>query len=120
VRGQLLRDKRGAALCLNPRLAVIDAATAAEVALTTGLTDRLSAETSSQVVVQALTDRTRMLGPRLGLARDLGMTLPERINPDLVDRRNAVDHRGTSSRQSVSGAVPTNRNLRRSQAHGRR
>ena len=59
----LLTTARRAATTGNPRLAVIDAATAAEVALTTGLTDRLSAETSSQVVVQALTDRTRMPGP---------------------------------------------------------
>jgi hypothetical protein len=36
-----------------------------------------------------------MLGPRLDLARDLGMTLPDRIRPDLVERRNAVVHRGT-------------------------
>jgi len=78
----------------NPRLAVIDAATAAEVALTTGLTYRLSAEAASHVV-QVLIDRTRMLGPRLDLARDLGMTLPDRIRPDLVERRNAVVHRGT-------------------------
>ena len=78
----------------NWRLAIIDAATAAEVALTTGLTARLSAEASPQVV-QALIERTRMLGPRLHLARDLSMKLPARIHTDLLEHRNAVVHRGT-------------------------
>jgi hypothetical protein len=103
----LLTTARRAAATGNPRLAVIDAATAAEVALTTGLTDRLSAETSSPVVVRALTDRTRMLGPRLGLARELGMALPDRINPDLVDRRNSVVHRGTTVTDTEAQAAIT-------------
>ena len=90
----------------HPRLAVIDAATAAEVALITGLTDRLSAEASSQVV-QALIDRTRMLGPRLDLGRDLGMALPDRIRPDLLDRRNAVVHRGTTATDTDAQAAIT-------------
>ena len=90
----LLTTARRAAATGNSRLAVIDAATAAEVALTTGLTDRLSAITSPQGT-RARIDRTRMLGPRLNLARQLGMTLPGRINPDLVERRNAVVHGGT-------------------------
>jgi hypothetical protein len=37
-----------------------------------------------------------MLGPRLGLAKDLGMTLPDRIQADLVERRNTVIHQGTA------------------------
>ena len=89
----LLTTAKRAAATGNPRLAVIDAATAAEVALTAGLTDRVSDQASSKVT-QILIDRTRMLGPRLKLARDLGMTLPGRIDPDLLERRNAVVHRG--------------------------
>ncbi len=91
----LLTTAKRAAATGNSRLAVIDAATAAEVALTAGLADRLSAEASPQVI-QALIERTRMLGPRLDLARDLGMTLPDRIRVDLLERRNAVIHRGTA------------------------
>jgi hypothetical protein len=86
------------------RLAVIDAATAAEVALTTGLTARLAAEASPEVV-QALIDRTRMLGPRLDLAKDLGMTLPATIQTDLVRNRNAVVHRGTEVTRSDARAA---------------
>jgi hypothetical protein len=91
----LLTTAKRAAATGNSRLAVIDAATAAEVALTAGLADRLSAEASPQVV-RALVERTRMLGPRLDLAKDLGMRLPDRIRADLLDRRNVVVHRGTA------------------------
>lgn len=90
----LLAAAEQAAATGNSRLAVIDAATAAEIALTVGLASRLSSEASPQVA-QALTDRTRMLGPRLDLARDLGMAVPERIRPDLLESRNTAVHRGT-------------------------
>lgn len=91
----LLTTARRAAATGNARLAVIDAATAAEVALTAGLADRLSAEATPQEA-RARLERTRMLGPRLQLAQALGMTLPERIRADLVDRRNTVIHQGTA------------------------
>lgn len=105
ARGLLTTAKRAAATG-NLRQAVIDAATAAEVALSSGLTDRLSAEASPNVV-QALIDRTKMLGPRLSLAKDLGMTLPERIRPDLVEHRNAVVHRGSSVTDAEAQAAIT-------------
>jgi hypothetical protein len=63
----LLTTARRTAATGNARLAVIDAATAVEVALTAGLEDRLSGEASPRVV-QALIKGTRMLGPRLALA----------------------------------------------------
>lgn len=100
----LLTTATRAAATGNWRLAVIDAATAAEVALTTGLAARLSAEASPQVV-RALTERTRMLGPRLDLARDLGMTLPARIHADLLERRNAVIHRGFEVTETAAQAA---------------
>lgn len=93
ARALLTTAKRAAAVG-SPRLAVIDAATAAEVALTTGIANRLSIEASPKVV-QTLLGRTRMLGPRIDLARDLGMTLPDRLGLDLMERRNTVMHRGT-------------------------
>jgi hypothetical protein len=102
----LLTTAKRAAATGNPRLAVIDAATAAEVALISGLTDRLSAEASPQVA-QVLIDRTRMLGPRLDLARDLGMALPDRIRPDLLESRNAVVHRGTTVTDADAQAAIT-------------
>jgi hypothetical protein len=102
----LLTTAKRAAATGNSRLAVIDAATAAEVALTSGLTDRLSTEASSQVA-QMLIERTRMLGPRLDLAKDLGMALPDRIRADLVDRRNAVIHRGAAVTDADAHAAIT-------------
>lgn len=103
ARTLLTAAKRGAAAG-NPRIAVIDAATAAEVALTAGLADRLAAEASPRAV-QALIDRARMLGARLDLARDLGMTIPDRVRPDLVSRRNAVVHQGTAVTDSEAQAA---------------
>jgi hypothetical protein len=91
----LLATARRAAAAGNARLAVIDAATAVEVALTAGLEDHLSGEASARVV-RALIRGTRMLGPRLALAKDLGMSLPARIQADLVERRNTVIHQGTA------------------------
>ncbi len=82
-----------AATTANWRVAIIDAATAVEVALTAGMTTRLSGEASSRVT-KALIDVTRMLAPRLDLAKKLDMPLPPKIKEDLVERRNAVVHRG--------------------------
>jgi hypothetical protein len=102
----LLTTARRAVANGNARLAVIDAATAAEVALAAGLSDRLSADASSQVV-KALIDRTRMLGPRLDLAKELCLAVPDHIRADLVDRRNAVIHRGTAVTDADAQAAIT-------------
>jgi hypothetical protein len=90
----LMTTATRAATTANWRVAVIDAATATEVALTTGLTAELSVTLSSGDVKKKL-DGTRMLGPRIQLARTLGMSLPARIQEDLVDYRNTVVHKGT-------------------------
>ena len=89
----LMTTATRAAITANWRAAIIDAATATEVALTAGLAARLSAEASPHVI-EALIGRTRMLGSRLDLARELGMTLPATIRADLVEHRNAAVHRG--------------------------
>jgi hypothetical protein len=75
------------------RAAVVDAATACEVALTAAISAGLSAEASSRVT-DALIRRSRMLGARLALAREIGLTVPENTQADLVDCRNAVVHHG--------------------------
>lgn len=92
----LLAEAQRAAAIGNWRVAIIDAATAAEIALTTGLTAKLTADASPDVV-KALIDRTRMLGPRVSLAKDLGMTLPLDIHTDLLTPRNALVHRGAET-----------------------
>jgi hypothetical protein len=81
-----------AATTANWRVAIIDAATATEVALTRGLTARLSATLSSPDVEKKL-DGTHSLGPRIQLARNLKMHLPDRISEDLKNPRNDVVHR---------------------------
>lgn len=82
-----------AAAIANWRAAIIDAATAVEVALTGGLSAELSAETSPRVI-EKLLDATRTLGRRLDLAKKLGMPPPAKIRKDLVEHRNAVVHQG--------------------------
>ncbi|MCZ0984593.1 hypothetical protein O1M54_00885 [Streptomyces diastatochromogenes] len=86
------------------RLAVIDAATAAEIALATGLAARLSAQYPPHEA-QARVEATRMLGPRLNLAERLGMTLPPRTRDDLLAPRNAVVHRGTPITDAAARAA---------------
>ena len=76
----------------NWRVAVIDAATATEVALTTGLA-ALSATLQSTDVKKEIA-KTRMLGPLLRLTRKLGLSLPPKIKEDLIDRRNDALHQG--------------------------
>jgi hypothetical protein len=89
----LMTSATRAATTADWRAAIIDAATAVEVALIAGMTTRLSDEASSRVA-KALFDATPMLGRRLDLAKKLDMPLPPKIREDLVERRNAVVHRG--------------------------
>lgn len=96
-----------AATTANWRVAIIDAATATEVALTKGLTARLSATLSPRDVEKKL-DSTHSLGPRIQLAKDLNMPLPTRISKDLKDPRNTVVHRGKDmTSDDVKTAITT-------------
>ena len=107
-----------AAITANWRVAIIDAATAVEVALTAGLIARLSDEASSHVT-QELLDKTRTLGGRLGLAKRLGMPLPDKINEDLVQRRNAVVHQGADMTGAPASARPSKPGWTRWTSRGR-
>jgi hypothetical protein len=89
----LMTKATRAAVTAKWRVAIIDAATATEIALTTGLTARLSATLSPRDVKKRL-DSYRMLGRRIELAEAEGMVLPDKIRKDLVDRRNDVVHQG--------------------------
>jgi hypothetical protein len=93
-----------AAVAANWRVAIIDAATATEVALTTGLVARLSTTLSSSDVKKKL-DSTRMLGPRIKLAKTLNMPLPARIDEDMKDPRNAVVHKGADMTRDYAKAA---------------
>jgi hypothetical protein len=87
----LMTTATQAAVAANWRVAIIDAATATEAALTAGLAARLSATLSPSDVQKKLKD-TRMLGNRIKLAKTLNMMLPARIQEDLVYLRNDVIH----------------------------
>lgn len=73
------------------RAAVVDAATAAEVALAAGMRDKVQGE-ASEAVADALLGR--MLGQMVELARDLRLEVPAQITDDLVKPRKIVLHRG--------------------------
>jgi hypothetical protein len=75
------------------RNAVIHAATAAECALTNGLARHLLTMHSLKEVNSRL-DRSRMLGRRFELARQLGLKVPSDANAHLLEPRNATVHSG--------------------------
>lgn len=75
------------------RGAVIHAATAAECALTSGLTRHLSVG-HPPVVVQKWMNKHKMLGGRLGLAQKIGITVPGDTRKSLLEPRNAAMHEG--------------------------
>jgi hypothetical protein len=77
------------------RSAVVDFATATEVALAKGLLDWLTIN-SSRVIAEAVLGRTKMLGSLVALAGDLSLSLPPKISRDLVEVRNRVIHGGAS------------------------
>jgi len=92
-------------MAANWRVAVIDAATATEAALTAGLVVQLSATLSPGDVTKKLKSN-RMLGKRIELAGALNMPLPARIQEDLVDPRNAAMHQGAEvTRDQVKAAI---------------
>jgi hypothetical protein len=101
----LMTTATRAAVAANWRVAIIDAATATEVALTVGLA-ALPATLQSREDKERIAS-TRMLGPLLGLARDLGLSLPPKIKEDLKDPRNAVVHQGAEMTRDHAKAAIT-------------
>lgn len=104
----LMASALQAAMEANWRVAVIDAATATEAALTAGLVAELSKTLSPSDVAKKLDERqNRMLGNRIRLAGTLGLALPGGIQQDLVDPRNAAMHEGAEvTRDQVKAAIP--------------
>lgn len=86
-----------AELCLlteRPSQAVLHAATAAELALVRGLRLRLERESSSEDIIQCLLMRSKMLGARIKLSKELGVEVPPALMRHLAEPRNAIIHRG--------------------------
>lgn len=90
----LIRDARLARDGGSHRLAVIDAGTAAELALTKLLKDRLAHVPPLEV--EALLAGHRMLHASAALLKKLGGTLPTDTQKGLVDPRNAAVHKAVT------------------------
>lgn len=83
------------------RNAVIHAATAAECALTDGLTLHLSNTLSPEEIKNELS-KNKMLGKRLELAQSHSLNVPRNVRKFLLEPRNAVIHVGSHVTQSVA------------------
>lgn len=88
-----LADARDALLRGDARRAVIDAATAVEVAVTMALREALAA-TTPEPVVDTVMKQTSDISRRLHLARAAQLPVPIDAKDALLDQRNAVVHRG--------------------------
>ncbi len=77
----------------DARNAIIHAATAAECALTNGVTRHLM-KRHSPAEAEAQMNRYRMLGRRLQFAQELGLSVPDDARESLIEPRNAVVHSG--------------------------
>lgn len=91
----LIRDAR---LLLNAghiRRAVLDAGTAAELAMTTLVDSYLDGANAQEPLREAIAGAFSNLGAKSALLKTLrpGL-LPQRVQPDLIDKRNAASHGG--------------------------
>lgn len=88
----LLRDARALEDVGQYRRAVIDAATAAELAVIKLVDTRL--EDAEDKIRDALEEKYRMLGGKTTLLKKLGNGLPQSFTDDLVKKRNDAVHDG--------------------------
>ncbi|MEZ0355444.1 hypothetical protein [Mycobacterium sp. SA01] len=88
----LLRDARALQDVGQYRRAVIDAATAAELAVIRLVDARLDAV--EEKIRDALAEKFRMLGGKASLLKKLGNGLPKSFTDDLVEKRNDAVHDG--------------------------
>jgi hypothetical protein len=101
----LMTTATRAAVTANWRVAIIDAATATEAALTAGLVAQMSATLPPSDIAKEL-KKYRMLGKRIELAGIVNMALPAGIQEDLVDPRNAAMHQGANvTRDQVKAGI---------------
>lgn len=93
---RLLRDARALQIADQLRRAVIDAATAAELAATKRIDDLLTKETDPYR--RKTLSEAKTLGGKATALRKVGDELPENFKADLVDRRNDAVHEGRDVR----------------------
>jgi HEPN domain-containing protein len=105
---RLLRDAQNALDQHHFRKVAIDAGTAVELALTRALEVRIN----DPAIAEALMKKFRMLGGRITLARKYELELPETIQTDLVQLRNAATHRyAVVSREAAERALELSREV---------
>lgn len=91
----ILADARDALLKGDERRAVIDAATAVEIAVSDALRSALGA-TMPPELMEAVMRRTWQIGARVDLARAAGLSISSDLESGLLKERNEVVHRGAS------------------------
>lgn len=96
----LIRDARALLDAEQTRRAVIDAGTAAELAITRLIDERLA--TTSEAVKDALLAKYRMLGQTSSLLLKLGGQLPRGFQQALIEPRNIATHAGTPPCKEVA------------------
>jgi hypothetical protein len=99
----LLRDARSLAIADQRRRAVIDAATAGELAVTAMLDDSLKTETATEAA--RLKRRAPMLSQKVDLLDSRGHPLPQSFRLDLMYKRNEAVHEGTQVTPAECGAA---------------
>ncbi|MBA0048884.1 hypothetical protein [Mycobacteroides sp. LB1] len=98
----MLRDARSLLNTGEYRRAILDAGTAAELALTARLDAHLAVN-SNPDMAEALMDKHRMLGPLTELARKLKVAaLPDRFGPQVIEPRNKAVHGGKEMTKDVA------------------
>ncbi|OBK90567.1 hypothetical protein [Mycolicibacter sinensis] len=97
----LLRDARSLKNVRQYRRAVIDSATAADVAVTQLLDDQLSIHNPQDR--PKILKESRMLGSKLHQLSKVGTSLPQSFQDKLVDKRNVAVHEGASITDSECG-----------------
>lgn len=100
----LLRDARSLARAGQHRRAVIDAATAGELAVTALLDDSLKNETAAKAA-DAARLKARTLGQKVDLLAERGQRLPQSFFDDLVSRRNDAVHEGQAVQPAQCAAA---------------
>lgn len=99
----LVRDARSLLNAGEYRRAVIDAGTAAELAITRLLDDKLAGTPTE--IREALLAKYRMLGQSSQLLRKLGHELPQGFQQQLIEPRNAAAHSGLAPKRTEAKAA---------------
>src|SRR5215210_4570591 len=97
---------RRALIVGDTREAVLEAATAVELALASAIERRLAANGLHPDAIEDRLRATRMLGPLLRLAKQLDVPVSEHVYSAVVEPRNRVIHAGWRPNVPQTGEIP--------------